>query len=118
MGREPACPGVIDSPPNLDDLLELSRGGSHAASDYLEDAALANVVTIGCRRCGGGLAGQPFISNVEAGARVAAERRPDLVIFEGSGTSVPPVAVDARVLVAGAAKDPEPAPAFSAPTVS
>jgi len=87
--------------------VELSRGGSHAASDYLEDAALAKVVTIGCRRCGGGLAGQPFVSNVEAGARAAAERRPDLVIFEGSGTSVPPVAVDARVLVAGAAQDPE-----------
>ena len=87
--------------------MELSRGGSHAASDYLEDAALAKVVTIGCRRCGGGLAGQPFVSNVEAGARAAAERRPDLVIFEGSGTSVPPVAVDARVLVAGAAQDPE-----------
>ncbi|HVD10628.1 MAG TPA: 2,3-diphosphoglycerate synthetase [Gaiellaceae bacterium] len=108
MGRGgPRDPVVIDSPPSLDDLLELSRGGSHAASDYLEDAALANVVTIGCRRCGGGLAGQPFISNVEAGARAAAERRPDLVIFEGSGTSVPPVAVDARVLVAGAAQDPE-----------
>ena len=88
-------------------MLKLSRGGSHAASDYLEDAALANVATIGCRRCGGGLAGQPFVSNVEAGARAAAERRPDLVVFEGSGTSVPPVAVDARVLVAGAAQDPE-----------
>jgi cyclic 2,3-diphosphoglycerate synthase len=108
MGRGgPRDPVVVDSPPSLDDLLKLSRSGSHAASDYLEDAALANVVTIGCRRCGGGLAGQPFISNVEAGARAAAERRPDLVIFEGSGTSVPPVAVDARVLVAGAAQDPE-----------
>ncbi|HYM63306.1 MAG TPA: hypothetical protein VES61_01370, partial [Gaiellaceae bacterium] len=108
MGRGgPRDPVVIDSPPSLDDLLQLSRGGSHAASDYLEDAALANVVTIGCRRCGGGLAGQPFVSNVEAGARAAAERRPDLVIFEGSGTSVPPVTVDARILVAGAAQDPE-----------
>jgi cyclic 2,3-diphosphoglycerate synthetase len=108
MGRGgPRDPVVVDSPPSLEDLLELSRGGSHAASDYLEDAALAKVVTIGCRRCGGGLAGQPFVSNVEAGARAAAERRPDLVIFEGSGTSVPPVAVDARVLVAGGAQDPE-----------
>jgi cyclic 2,3-diphosphoglycerate synthase len=108
MGRGgPRDPVIVDSTPSLEDLLELSRGGSHAASDYLEDAALAKVVTIGCRRCGGGLAGQPFVSNVEAGARAAAERRPDLVIFEGSGTSVPPVAVDARVLVAGAAQDPE-----------
>ncbi|MGI8606050.1 MAG: 2,3-diphosphoglycerate synthetase [Gaiellaceae bacterium] len=108
MGRGgPRDPVVVDSPPTLDDLLELSRGGSHAASDYLEDAALASVVTIGCRRCGGGLAGQPFVSNVEAGARAAAGRGPDLVIFEGSGTSVPPIAVDARVLVAGASQDPE-----------
>jgi cyclic 2,3-diphosphoglycerate synthetase len=108
MGRGgPREPVVIDTPPTLEDLLELSRGGSHAASDYLEDAALAKVVTIGCRRCGGGLAGQPFVSNVEAGARAAAERRPDLVVFEGSGTSVPPVAVDARVLVVGAGQDPE-----------
>ena len=45
--------------PTLERLLELSREGRHAASDYLETAALAGVVTIGCRRCGGGLAGAP-----------------------------------------------------------
>jgi cyclic 2,3-diphosphoglycerate synthetase len=85
----------------------LSREGRHAASDYLEDAALAGVVTIGCRRCGGGLAGMPAFSNVEKGARLAAERAPELVIFEGSGSAIPPVATGKRVLVAGAHQEPE-----------
>ena len=51
------------------ELLALSRAGRHAASDYLEDAALAGVVTIGCRRAGGGLAGATAFSNVHAGRR-------------------------------------------------
>ncbi len=106
MGRGgPPDPVVVDVPPTVESLLELARSGSHAASDYLEDAALARVVTVGCRRCGGGLAGDPFISNVDAGARVAAEREPDLVIFEGSGAALPPVATDARILVAGASQE-------------
>ena len=106
MGRGgPPDPVVVEVPPTVEGLLELARSGSHAASDYLEDAALARVVTVGCRRCGGGLAGDPFISNVSAGARVAAEREPDLVIFEGSGAALPPVATDARILVAGAAQE-------------
>jgi cyclic 2,3-diphosphoglycerate synthetase len=46
-----------------------------------------------------------FTSNVHAGARLAAERRPDVVVFDGSGTAIPPVAVDRRVLVVGAAQD-------------
>ena len=107
MGRGgPREPVVVDDPPDVDDLLERARAGSHAASDYLEDAALAQVATVGCRRCGGGLAGAPFVSNVEAGARVAAERRPDLVVFEGSGAALPPVDVAARVLVTGGGQDP------------
>jgi cyclic 2,3-diphosphoglycerate synthetase len=108
MGRGgPAAPVVIAEPPGVSDLLERSRAGSHAASDYLEDAALARVVTVGARRCGGGLAGKPFCSNVEEAARVAAERAPDLVIFEGSGAALPPVEVGARVLVTRATPDPE-----------
>jgi cyclic 2,3-diphosphoglycerate synthetase len=108
MGRGgPPEPVVIEDPPGVDELLARSRTGSHAASDYLEDAALARVVTIGARRCGGGLAGAPYASNVEEAARVAAERRPDLVLLEGSGTAIPPVEAGARVLVAGAAQDPE-----------
>ncbi len=108
MGRGgPPDPVVVEEPPDAAALLELARAGSHAASDYLEDAALARVTTVGCRRCGGGLAGAPFVSNVEAGARAAAELGPELVIFEGSGAALPPVETSARVLVAGGAQDPE-----------
>ena len=107
MGRGgPPDPVVVEDPPDVEDLLERARGGSHAASDYLEDAALARVVTVGCRRAGGGLAGAPFVSNVSAGARAAAERHPDLVVFEGSGAALPPIETDARVLCVGGAQDP------------
>jgi cyclic 2,3-diphosphoglycerate synthase len=108
MGRGgPPTPEVAESPPGIDELLELSRAGRHAASDYLEDAALARVVTIGCRRAGGGLAGMPFASNVDAGAAIAAERSPDLVLFEGSGATFPPVETRKRVLVVGGRQRPE-----------
>jgi cyclic 2,3-diphosphoglycerate synthetase len=101
MGRGgPPEPVVMETPPTVDDLLELSRAGGHAASDYLETAVLAGVPTIGCRRCGGGLAGQTFVSNVLEGARLAAARSPDLIVFDGSGAALPPVDVGARVLVA------------------
>src|SRR5207249_1310013 len=63
------------------------------------------VPTIGCRRCGAGLAGAVATSNVLAGARLAAERRPDLVIFDGSGAALPPVDVDRRILVTGPGQD-------------
>jgi cyclic 2,3-diphosphoglycerate synthase len=108
MGRGgPPEPEVAEVRPTVDDLLALSRAGQHAASDYLETAALAGVVTIGCRRCGGGLAGAPATSNVAAGAELAAARRPDLVVFDGSGAAIPPVATGKRLLVAGAHQQPE-----------
>jgi cyclic 2,3-diphosphoglycerate synthetase len=107
MGRGgPAEPEVIETMPTVASLLELSRAGRHAASDHLETAALAGVTTIGCRRAGGGLAGAVGPSNVSAGARLAAERRPDLVVFDGSGAAIPPVAVDRRILVLGRGHDP------------
>ncbi len=83
-------------------LLSLSRQGKHAASDYLEDAALSSVTTIGCRRCGGGMAGMPFVSNVVEGARLAETLPASLVIFEGSGSALPPVQADRVLCVAGA----------------
>jgi cyclic 2,3-diphosphoglycerate synthetase len=107
MGRGgPAEPVLADVRPTLDSLLELSRTGGHAASDYLETAALAGVVTIGCRRAGGGLAGAVTDSNVLEGAALAVEREPDIVVFDGSGAAIPPVDVDARILVAGGRQDP------------
>ena len=93
MGRGgPPEPEVAEIPPTVDALLELSRAGRHAASDYLETAALAGVPTVGCRRCGGGLAGSVFASNVSAGARKALELDPELVLFDGSGAALPPIA--------------------------
>lgn len=83
-------------------LLHLARSGKHAASDYLEDALTSRITAIGCRRCGGGLAGQPFVSNVAAGARLANELDIDFVVLEGSGSALPPVSSDAYILVAGA----------------
>jgi cyclic 2,3-diphosphoglycerate synthase len=102
MGRGgPPEPEIVESAPSLDELVERSRSGRHAASDHLEIAALAGVPTIGCRRAGGGLAGAVFVSNVVAGAALAAERGPDVVIFDGSGAAIPPIRVDHRILVVG-----------------
>ena len=106
MGRGgPPQPELAVEVPTLDRLLELSRAGAHAASDYLETAALAGVPTIGCRRCGGGLAGQTATSNVAEGVGLAATLDPDIVLFDGSGSALPPVAADRRVLVARDAED-------------
>ena len=107
MGRGgPREPEVALVQPTLESLLDLSRAGHHAASDYLETAALTGLVTIGCRRAGGGLAGAVTISNVAEGAALAAERDPDVVVFDGSGAAIPPVETDARILVSGRGHDP------------
>ena len=107
MGRGgPAEPELVETPPALDDLLALSRSGRHAASDHLEAAVLAGVPAIGCRRAGGGLAGAPFLSNVLEGAQLAAQLEPELLVFDGSGAALPPVGVDARILVTNGAHDP------------
>ena len=68
---------------------------------------LAGVRTVGCRRVGGGLAGEPAESNVGDGAALAASLDPDAIVFEGSGACIPPVEVDRTVCVVGAAT-PEP----------
>lgn len=107
MGRGgPPEPETILVRPTVESLVELSRSGRHAASDHLETAALVGVETVGCRRCGGGLAGAVVTSNVVAGALVAAELEPDLVVFDGSGAALPPVAVDRRIIVVGGHQDP------------
>ena len=108
MGRGgPPEPEVAEVAPDVDALLALSRSGRHAASDYLETAALVGVKTVGCRRCGGGLAGSVAISNVHEGARIAAELGPELVLFDGSGAAIPPVQTTRRILVVNAATDPD-----------
>jgi cyclic 2,3-diphosphoglycerate synthetase len=107
MGRGgPREPETIVVPPTVEALVELSRSGRHAASDHLETAALAGVETVGCRRCGGGLAGGVMSSNVHDGARVAVGLHPDLVVFDGSGAALPPIATDRTVAVVGAHQSP------------
>lgn len=106
MGRGgPAEPEIVEVAPTVESLLEISRAGRHAASDYLETAALAGVPTIGCRRAGGGLAGRVFTSNVHRGAELVEERAPELAIFDGSGAAIPPVSVNGRILVVGPGQD-------------
>jgi cyclic 2,3-diphosphoglycerate synthetase len=104
MGRggppEPVEAGPDDV--TLQALLDRADRGEHAASDYLEDALTAGVPTIGARRCGGGLAGRPFVTNVAAAAARAVELGGDPVILEGSGASMPTVPWDAGILVAPA----------------
>ena len=103
MGRGgPAEPRVAEASTSLAELLAIAAEGGHAASDYLEDAVLAGVRTVGCRRVGGGFAGAPAESNVVAGAALAASLGPDVLVFEGSGACIPPVEVDRTVCVIGA----------------
>ena len=106
MGRGgPPEPELVELPPTVAELVARSREGRHAASDHLETAAVCGVPTIGCRRAGGGIAGAVTVSNVAAGARLAEARAPDVVIFDGSGAAVPPVATDRRILVVGPRQD-------------
>jgi len=85
-----------------DDLLDFMRQGRHAASDNYEDAVMSRVKTVGCRRCGGGMVGEPFYSNVVEGAKLADTLDATILVFEGSGAALPPVKVDASILIAGA----------------
>ncbi len=103
MGRGgPEEPELVESPPTIDALLALSRAGRHAASDHLETALFTGATTIGCRRCGGGLAGEVATSTVAEGVALALTLDPDLVVLDGSGAAMPPVEAGARLLVASA----------------
>ncbi len=105
MGRGgPPEPEIVPVPPTVESLLELSRAGRPAASDHLETAIAAGVPTVGCRRCGGGLAGAVGISNVLEGVSLAATLDPELVLLDGSGAALPPVDAGRRILVSSAAQ--------------
>jgi cyclic 2,3-diphosphoglycerate synthetase len=105
MGRGgPPEPEVVIVRPTVETLLELSRRGRHAASDHLETAVVAGVTTVGCRRCGGGLAGAVAVSNVVEGVGVASGLGAELVVLDGSGAALPPVAADRQLLVVSAAQ--------------
>jgi cyclic 2,3-diphosphoglycerate synthase len=107
MGRGgPVEPELILKPEEVTDeyLRRKVVEGCHAASDHFEDAMIGSVPAVGCRRCGSGLAGEPFYSNVAQGAEIACRQEADIVIFEGSGAAIPPVGVDSVMLVASAAQ--------------
>ncbi|MFW6457756.1 MAG: cyclic 2,3-diphosphoglycerate synthetase [Planctomycetota bacterium] len=105
MGRggppEPQYVNAHEMELNADTLLEVAREGGHAASDYWEDALLSQVPTVGCRRCGGGMAGTPVASNVMEGARMADESPHDFIVMEGSGATFAPVKTDRRIVITG-----------------
>lgn len=83
-------------------LLEQSEKGVHAASDHWEDALMSRILTIGCRRCGGGMAGEVFLTNMPKGAELANEVDSKFVIFEGSGAAIPPIRTDKNIVLIGA----------------
>lgn len=106
MGRGgPKDPEIIDGSKiklSPEYLLEMAESGKHAASDHWEDAITSRVTTIGCRRCGGGMAGQVFVSNVPKGAEIANEVDEKFVIMEGSGATMPPISTNRRIVIVGA----------------
>ncbi len=106
MGRGgPPEPNHVDTSKmelNADTLINIAEEGGHAASDYLEDALLGQVPTVGCRRCGGGMAGNPFSSNVLKGASLTNDLPQKFVVMEGSGSTFPPVKTDRKIVIVGA----------------
>ena len=87
---------------NAEFLLEQSEKGVHAASDHWEDALMSRILTIGCRRCGGGMAGEVFLTNMKKGARLANGVDSKFAIFEGSGAAIPPIKTDKKIALIGA----------------
>jgi len=83
-------------------LLEQSEKGVHAASDHWEDALMSRILTIGCRRCGGGMAGEVFLTNMKKGAHLANEVDSKFAIFEGSGAAIPPIKTNKKIALIGA----------------
>jgi len=106
MGRGgPAEPELIDGEKfeiTPEFLLKLAESGKHAASDHFEDALTSRVTTIGCRRCGGGMAGFSFLDLVDEGVRLAEELPNDLIILEGSGATFPAYKADGYILITSA----------------
>jgi cyclic 2,3-diphosphoglycerate synthetase len=93
--------------PTVEDLIALAERGEHAASDTYEDAVVAGVTTVGARRAGSGVLGEPAFDTVSEAIAVAESEDPDIVILEGSGTASPPARADAVLLVVGGATAPE-----------
>jgi len=94
-------------PPTVEALVALAERGEHAASDTYEDAVVAGVTTVGARRAGSGLLGEPAFHTVAEAIEAAEGEDPDILVLEGSGTAIPPARADAVLLVVGGATPPE-----------
>jgi cyclic 2,3-diphosphoglycerate synthetase len=98
---------AADAPLDPHALVRLADSGRHASSDYIEGAALGGVTTVGCWRCGSGVAGDVEFSNVDRGVALANDLPGRLLILEGSGSAIPPVHADATCLIVPASIDME-----------
>lgn len=111
MGRggpaEPRVVGGEGAAPTPEELLRIARSGEHAAGDLYEDAVCAGVPVVGARRAGAGMAGAPVADTVRAAVEVAGGLGAGILVLDGSGTAIPPVAADATILVVGGARGPE-----------
>ena len=108
MGRGgPPEPEVATVAPDIDALLELSRAGRHAASDYLETAALVGVETVGCRRCGGGLAGSSRSPTSTRARSLRSSSGPISSSSTAAARRSRRSTTSRRVLVVNSATDPE-----------
>ena len=63
---------------------------------------MSRILTIGCRRCGGGMAGEVFMTNMKKGARLANEVDSKFAVFEGSGAAIPPIKTNKKIALIGA----------------
>lgn len=106
MGRGgPEIPEIVEGNKiNLNPryLMEQSDKGLHAASDHWEDALMSRVLTVGCRRCAGGMAGKVFKTNMVSGARMTNALDTDLIAIEGSGSAIPPIKTNKQIVLVGA----------------
>ena len=101
MGRGgPPEPELVEAPPSLDELLELSRSAGTRPPTTSRRPRSPASPTVGCRRCGRRARGGAVRVERARGRALAASAEPDVVVFDGSGAAIPPVDVDARVLVA------------------
>ena len=105
MGRGgPPEPEIVRVRPTVDALLELSRAGPARGLRPPRDGRSRRGATVGCRRCGGGLAGAVAVRTCSRASRSRSALGPDLVVLDGSGAALPPVAADRRLLVTSAAQ--------------
>ncbi|MCX7704178.1 MAG: hypothetical protein N2234_08820, partial [Planctomycetota bacterium] len=93
MGRGgPETPMVLlPKKLTVNELIRLAESGIHSAGDMFESSIFSGMTVIGSRRAGGGLSASVFYTNLRKAVSEASKFESDLYIFEGSGTTEPPV---------------------------